>query len=111
MITEIFPSLPVKSLAYFDPPYYLKAKDLYQNHYAHKDHVAISKMVRNKLSIPWIVSYDNMPEIVEMYKGHQAITYDMNHTAGLNHKGSEVMFFSKKLTLPDVKNPANLKAA
>ena len=110
LINGVFPALPAKTLAYFDPPYYLKANDLYQNFYKHEDHVAISKLVKKDVTIPWIVSYDNMPEIMGMYKGYRSITYDMSHSAATNHKGSEVMFFSKKLNIPKVKNPSALLA-
>lgn len=110
LITGVLPSLPEKTLVYFDPPYYLKAERLYENHYSHADHVKISKLVR-KLKTPWIVSYDHRPEILEIYKGLPTISYGMNYSASDRYKGSEVMFFSGKLAIPDVRNPAKLKAA
>jgi DNA adenine methylase len=57
------------------------------------------------------VSYDNVPEITELYPGKRSIVYDINYSAGDRYAGSEVMFFSKSLKIPDVLNPARLKSA
>ena len=112
LIKGVIPSLPQKSLVYLDPPYYVKAEGLYKNFYKHDDHVAIAKLVRSSIPVPWIVSYDYNPKIIEMYQGCPKIVYGMNYSAGeTRYKGSEVMFFSKNLSIPDQKNPAKLEAA
>lgn len=111
LITDVLPTLPKKSLVYLDPPYYVKGKGLYQNHYLHDDHIAIAKLVKKDIKLPWIVSYDHAPEIVGMYKGCPTIEYGINYSAQERYKGAEVMFFSSKLKVPDIKNPADLKAA
>jgi DNA adenine methylase len=111
LIREVLPALPKKSLVYLDPPYYEKGQDLYENHYFHEDHSSIAKLVREKIKLPWIVSYDHTPKIMEMYKGCPTITYGINYSAQNRYKGAEAMFFSEKLVVPDVENPANLRAA
>lgn len=111
LIKTVLPTLPSKTLIYLDPPYYVKGRGLYENHYLHEDHISIAKLVKKHITHHWIVSYDNAPEIIEMYKGCPTITYGINYTAQSRYKGSEAMFFSKGLVIPDVKNPANLKAA
>ncbi|MEO7701849.1 MAG: DNA adenine methylase [Opitutus sp.] len=111
LIDRVVPSLPKKTLVYLDPPYYCRAERLYRNFYKHEDHVAISKMVKSKIRVPWIVSYDFMPEIMELYKGLPRITYRMAYSAADRYKGGEVMFFSKGLSYPHTKNPCELKAA
>ncbi len=111
LITGVLPSLPQKSLVYLDPPYYVKSKRLYKNLYTHDDHAAIAKMVKEKISIPWIVSYDYAPEILGMYKGCSSLVYGMNYSAGKNrYKGSEAMFFREGLLIPDVESPAKIAA-
>lgn len=110
LINTVLPSLPRKSLVYLDPPYYVKGQGLYENHYLHEDHLAIARMVK-KIKLPWIVSYDHAPEIVRMYERSPTIEYGINYSAQDRYKGAEVMFFSKKMAIPDVKNPANLRAA
>jgi DNA adenine methylase len=95
---------------YLDPPYYVKGGELYENHYQHADHVEIAQLVTNKIKLPWIVSYDHVQEIRKMYRGYPSITYGISYSAQDRYKGAELMFFSEKLIVPDVKNPARLRA-
>ena len=111
LIQEVLPTLPKKTLVYLDPPYYVKGQGLYQNHYLHEDHVQISKAVKKEIALPWVVSYDHTDAIDKMYKGLPKIEYGINYSAQDKYKGAEVMFFSKGLQIPNVRNPANLKAA
>lgn len=111
LVAGVVPSLPQKSLVYLDPPYYFKSDKLYRNTYTHADHLAIANLVKGTIKIPWIVSYDNTPEILEMYKGCAAITYGLNYSAQDRYSGKEAMFFSPGLHVPEVESPANVKAA
>lgn len=110
-IKSIIPKLPQNSLVYLDPPYYVKGQGLYENHYTHEDHLEIAKLVLTRLKRPWLVSYDFTPEIVDMYPSVASIVYGLNYSAQQRYEGAEVMFFSEKLIVPDVVNPAKLKAA
>lgn len=94
--------LPVRSLIYLDPPYYVKGEGLYRNFYQHDDHVKIAKLLGSaKFRRPWVVSYDNVDEIRKMYAYAHSLTYGLNYTAQRRYEGSEVMFFSDRLTLPE----------
>jgi DNA adenine methylase len=94
--------LPKKSLIYLDPPYYVKGKGLYRNFYEHDDHVAIAKAIQETaFKWPWLVSYDNVEEICAMYQLSQSLSYGLNYTAQRRYLGSEVMFFSQNLVVPD----------
>ncbi|HDL7801221.1 TPA: DNA adenine methylase [Yersinia enterocolitica] len=99
-LESVVKNLPTNSLTYLDPPYYIKGKGLYENHYSHEDHQHIAKKVTSEISTPWIVSYDNVPEINEMYKNVNSIMYGINYSAQHRYKGSEVMYFSESLLLP-----------
>jgi DNA adenine methylase len=104
--------LPKDSLIYLDPPYYVKGKGLYRNYYEHDDHAAIAKLLqRSTFKWPWVVSYDNAQEICSMYQVSQALSYGLNYTAQRRYVGSEVMFFSKKLSIPDQTIPHAKSAA
>lgn len=93
--------LPAKSLIYLDPPYYVKGAGLYRNFYKHDDHVQIAKLLgRKSFKRPWIVSYDNAKEIIEMYAYTSPHVYRLNYTAQKRYMGSEVMFFSNLLQAP-----------
>lgn len=111
LISDVLPRLPENTLVYLDPPYYVKGKGLYQNHYTHDDHKAIAKQVQKEIKLPWIVSYDYAPEIMEMYVKSRGIVYGLNYSAQEKYEGMEAMFFSKKLLIPEVTNPSKLKAA
>lgn len=95
--------LPFRSLIYLDPPYYIKGQGLYRNFYEHDDHLAIARLLKlSKFPRRWIVSYDDAPEIRAMYAGVQGLGYGLRYTARRRYIGSEVMFFSPKLTdIPD----------
>jgi DNA adenine methylase len=108
-IRSHLPNLPRHSLVYLDPPYYVKGEGLYEDHYIHDDHVKIAKLVASRIKQPWIVSYDNTPEITKIYKGFRTVRYDLSYSAQERYAGSEIMFFSKNLAVPEVKNPAHVK--
>lgn len=93
--------LPTKSLVYLDPPYYVKGAGLYRNFYKHEDHVQIARLLGStRFRRPWVVSYDNIDEIRAMYAYAHSFTYGLHYTAQRRYTGSEVMFFSERLTLP-----------
>ena len=94
--------LPDRSLIYLDPPYYIKGKGLYRNYYNHDDHVAIANALQDKrFRWPWVVSYDNTQEIRRMYEMSKSLCYSLNYTAQKRYMGSEVMFFSEDLAVPE----------
>lgn len=93
-----------KTIFYFDPPYYLKAKSLYMNHYNDSDHKTISKKIKSIKNISWIVSYDNTKEIQSLYKECKKKEYSFKHTAYEVRNGKELLFFSKDLLEPKIKN-------
>jgi len=109
-ITTVVPMLPLKSIVYLDPPYYIKGSDLYDNHYKYSDHLEISKLVSN-IQHKWIISYDDTPEIREMYLYHRNMPYKLSYSAAKHYKGSEIMFFSDDLIIPMVYNPIKVQAA
>lgn len=107
-ITEITPELPLQSIVYFDPPYYNKGNNLYEDHYRYDDHIIISNLVGN-ISQKWIVSYDDTPEVREMYQQYRNMPYKLSYSAAERYKGSEIMFFSDSLIIPTVDNPAKVQ--
>jgi DNA adenine methylase len=95
---------------YIDPPYYVKGGDLYRNHYQPKDHALVAEAVF-KLTAPWVVSYDADPAICELYAERRSIRYELSYSAGSPAVGSEAMFFSPDVVLPDVQSPARIPAS
>lgn len=92
--------LSEKSLFYFDPPYFNKGKMLYRNSYDLDDHKMIAKKIKS-LDTPWVVTYDNVSEIRDLYAGEKQIEFDIAYSAHKERlRGAEVMFYSKSLLLP-----------
>ena len=89
---------------YFDPPYYLKANSLYMNHYKGDDHEIVSNKIKDIQNIKWIVSYDNVPEIRELYSEYTKKEFSFKHSAYKSRVGKEIMFFSDNLIQPKIKN-------
>lgn len=90
-------------ILYFDPPYYLKASTLYLNHYKNDDHKLVSEKIKSIKNIKWIVSYDNVPEIKELYSNYLKKEYSLKHTAYTIREGKEILLFSSNIKQPDVK--------
>ncbi|HEX8819806.1 MAG TPA: DNA adenine methylase [Archangium sp.] len=96
----LLPKLPKKTLLYLDPPYYVKGKRrLYANFYEHADHEKISKVIQTA-KLPWIVSYDDQPEIRLLYANRRCLAYGLQYSARDRYNGAEVMFFSPGLKTP-----------
>ena len=96
---------------YFDPPYYLKACSLYMNYYKKENHKKVSDKIKNIENIKWIVSYDNVPEIQELYSKCFKKEFSFKHSAYKSRIGHEVLYFSKGLKQPEIEdwNPLRFK--
>ena len=110
-LLNTLPTFPDNTLVYLDPPYYVKGKDLYENHYVHKDHEELARIVTNHIRQNWMVSYDFVPEVAELYKNFRQIDYLLSYSAADKYKGSELMVFDDELTIPEVTNPSKMNKA
>ena len=88
-----------KTFCYLDPPYYAKGRDLYLDYYNESDHIAIAEAIK-KYKGEWIISYDAVPFLKELYKDYRQQEYCLNYSAGNPSKGKEFMVYSDGLTLP-----------
>jgi DNA adenine methylase len=100
---------PEKTLIYLDPPYYVKGRDLYYDFYEPRDHAKVAVFIRERIQRQkWIISYDNVPAIRDLYKGAPHIVYDIGYSARSASRGSEVMFFGPGLFTPALVGPIHL---
>lgn len=99
-LSEYIREISKKCFIYIDPPYYVKGAYLYQNHYKHEDHVGLAYLVSNIDRHKWIVSYDNVEEIANIYRGFKQELFSIDYTARSYAKGSEIMVFSPGLLTP-----------
>jgi DNA adenine methylase len=93
--------LPDKALFYLDPPYYVKGKELYMNHYNLNDHIEIATQVNEIERQKWVVSYDNVEAIRNLYIGYRQVYYHLNYSAGNRGLGNEVIIFSDNTNMPN----------
>lgn len=84
------------TLINIDPPYYKKGKELYQNFFQHEDHVTLHKTIM-QLQHKWMVTYDNTPEIFEIYKNSNPIEFSLNYSVQTKRKGCELLVLSPSL--------------
>ena len=90
-----------KTFCYLDPPYYVKGKDLYLNYYNDNDHKAIAEAIKKYKGL-WIISYDAVNYLKDLYKDFRQREYYLNYSAGSPSKGKEIMIFSSGLIVPEI---------
>lgn len=88
-------------LAYLDPPYYVKGSSLYLNYYKHQDHQELAKILNKNSNMKWILTYDNVPEIAELYEERSCFEFSLNYHADTAKIGKELLILSDSLNLPN----------
>jgi DNA adenine methylase len=99
-ITKELSEISQKTLMYCDPPYYEKSKGLYLDKYRAGDHERVAITIQEEATLPWIVSYDHSPKIVDLYSKRRYFVYDLQYSAASAHKGKEVFIFCDSLKIP-----------
>ncbi|KON48570.1 DNA adenine methylase [Mariprofundus ferrooxydans] len=99
-IDEICPTFPDRTLIYFDPPYFKKGQQLYRNHFVNEDHANLAQKIQTAVQQPWIVSYDNVPEISSLYSNWEQEPFMLSYSANLHGQGSELMVFKDGVEPP-----------
>jgi DNA adenine methylase len=82
-----------KSLLCIDPPYFNQGSSLYTNFYVKSDHAKLSKVIAS-LERPWVVTYDNYPEIQELYDGFNQYGFAVNYSVQLKRAANELLVAS-----------------
>jgi DNA adenine methylase len=91
--------VPAATLLYIDPPYFAKGRDLYYDYYTASDHTKLRDAVfALNSSARWVVSYDNVEPIRELYAGTTSIAYNLSYSVRNGRNGDEVIFVSDGLT-------------
>lgn len=101
-VQNYLPRYEDNSFVYFDPPYFEKGKQLYLNFFSYDDHVRIERMINNLVNCDWVITYDDVPEIVEIYQEHIMRRFDLNYSAAVKRKASEIIIFRRLDMIPDV---------
>ncbi|MDD5749351.1 MAG: DNA adenine methylase [Patescibacteria group bacterium] len=83
---------------FLDPPYFQKGQSLYLNHYSNKDHENLSEFLGESSFKKWIMTYDDVPYIKNLYASMRLRGFAIQHNAYESKIGREVMIFPKELS-------------
>lgn len=103
-IKNYLPKYERNAFVYFDPPYFEKGKQLYLNFFSYTDHVRIRKMIDSQINCDWVITYDDVQDIADIYQNHILKRIDLNYSAGVKRKASEIIIFSNVNMIPDKKS-------
>lgn len=99
-IQNYLPKYQQNAFVYFDPPYFDKGKQLYLNFFSYDDHVRIERMINNQVNCDWVITYDDVQEIADIYQNHILKRFDLNYSAAVKRKASEIIIFKRKSMIP-----------
>lgn len=99
-INNYIPELSDNTLVYLDPPYYEKSSELYLNSYRKEDHSSLANIIQRNIAHKWTLSYDGVPEILNLYESRRYFFYELSYSAGKSYKGREIFVFCDDLILP-----------
>ncbi|MBQ8704262.1 MAG: DNA adenine methylase [Bacteroidales bacterium] len=85
---------------YLDPPYFQQGKSLYMDYYTQDNHRDLAFFLSQKAHFDWILSYDNVYEIRQLYKDFPLYEFDLNYSVRTHRKGRELLLHSNSLSFP-----------
>ena len=100
LIQNYVPKYENNAFIYFDPPYFEKGKQLYLNFFNYDDHVRIEEMVNSLMNCDWVITYDDVPEIADIYSDHVLRRFDLNYSVAVKRKASEIIIFKEIDMIP-----------
>lgn len=91
--------VPKTALFCIDPPYYNKGSSLYTSFYNPEDHSDLANEVL-RLDRPWVVTYDDTPEIRSLYSARRRYSFDINYSVQTKRVGTELLVAGPHLLMP-----------
>jgi DNA adenine methylase len=87
---------------YADPPYFEKAGSLYLNAFGAQDHEALAKVLNARAEGSWLLTYDDVPQVHELYPDRRRRTFSLHYSAHRVMKATEIAVLSDGLAdIPD----------
>lgn len=99
-INGVIPKYQDDAFVYFDPPYYENGQRLYKNFFSPTDHADIARAISGGVNCPWIITYDDVPDLRKIYSDYEQRRYNLNYSAANKGKGSEIIIFKDANLLP-----------
>lgn len=92
---------------FIDPPYYGKGQTLYLNKLDHDYHQRLANHLRAMEDASWVVTYDDCPEIRNMYRDWANIRpFSLRYAAAERRSGREILITPRWMRLPDEQDSA-----
>ncbi|MDR1083461.1 MAG: DNA adenine methylase [Deltaproteobacteria bacterium] len=107
LVDSYVPQFADEAFIYFDPPYFNKANKLYKNALSHGDHVRIADRILNNVACPWMLTYDDVPEIRALYQHMEIRRIDLTYSAANKGKASEIIVCSDSKFYPSYDDICN----
>jgi DNA adenine methylase len=86
---------------FIDPPYFEKGRTLYLNALDSEYHNALGQQLREQMRSPWVLTYDDCPEIRKIYRGWTTIhPFSLRYNASERRSGREILIAPKWMRLP-----------
>lgn len=101
-IHHYLPKYEQNAFVYFDPPYFGKGKQLYLNFFSFNDHKRIEQMVNSQVNCDWVITYDDVTAIADIYRNHILKRIDLNYSAATKRKACEIIIFKRRSMIPTV---------
>jgi len=90
---ETIDSCPDSAIMYLDPPYFVKGGQLYRYGFS-EEHLKLTEKLKT-LKCRWVLSYDDCPEIREMYKWAKIIDISAWYSVGGSNKTNELIILPR----------------
>lgn len=107
---EFIADLDHRSTFFFiDPPYFVKGQTLYLNALDRAYHEALAAQLATMPEAAWILTYDDCPEIRQMYAGWSQIRpFSLRYAASRRREGREILIAPQWIQLPATQQSAAL---
>jgi len=83
---------------YADPPYFEKAGSLYMNAFQAEDHDNLARVLNGFHESPWLLTYDNVPRVGELYAERRRRQFELSYSAHRVMKATEIAVLSDSMS-------------
>jgi DNA adenine methylase len=98
---------PKQTFYFLDPPYFEKGRMLYLNSLSPQYHRDLSERLRSMDETPWVLTYDDCPEIRSLYSGWANIRpFGLRYVAAERKTGREILITPRWMQVPDFQSSA-----
>lgn len=87
------------ALLFLDPPYYFVGRDMYKHYFSDSDHQDLARFLNAWEGPKWIMSYDNVAQVSQLYQGKQRKLFKTSYSVHSARKEKELFVGSSNIDL------------